>query len=95
MICNSFYGLDILFTNMACIYGLGVITLGAFNRAVTAGISSVGMTSWNKIGAFLFGPLPAGVLVLFVFIYLTGVSLKNINTNNSYPIYKTFFNSII
>jgi glycerol uptake facilitator-like aquaporin len=80
---------------MACIYGLGGITGGASNPAVAAFTSSVGMTFWNNIGAFLLGQLLAGVMALFVFIYLTGVSLKNRNTNNRYSIYKTFFNSII
>lgn len=79
---NSFYGLAIGFTIMACIYGLGGITGGAFNPAVAIGISSVGMTSWSNIGTFLAGQLLAGVLASLAFIYVTGVSLKNINTNN-------------
>lgn len=75
---KSFYGLAIGFTIMACAYGLAGITRGAFNPSV--GISSVGVTSWTNIGIFLFGQLLAGMTASFVFIYVSGVSLKNSNT---------------
>lgn len=71
---NSYYGLAIGFTIMACAYGLGGITGGAFNPAVALGISAIGMTSWGNILAFLLGQLLAGVAAAFVFKYVTASS---------------------
>ncbi|MBU0696795.1 MAG: aquaporin [Bacteroidetes bacterium] len=71
---NSYYGLAIGFTIMACAYGLGGITGGAFNPAVALGISAIGMTSWGNILAFLLGQLLAGVAAAFVFKYVTALS---------------------
>ena len=73
---NSFYGLAIGFTIMACAYGLGGITGGAFNPAVAVGISAIGMTTWANILAFLLGQLLAGVAAAFVFKYVTDDTLK-------------------
>lgn len=73
---NSFYGLAIGFTIMACTYGLGGITGGAFNPAIAVGISAIGMTSWSNIASFLIGQLLAGVLAAFVFMYVSDVSFK-------------------
>jgi aquaporin Z len=75
---KSFYGFAIGFTIMACAYGLGEITRGAFNPAVD--ISSVSLISWSNTGTFFFGQLLAGVVASFVFIYVIVVSLKNTNT---------------
>ncbi len=77
---NSFYGLAIGFTIMACVYGLGGITGGAFNPAVALGISVIGRTSWGNITAFLLGQLLAGVAAAFVFKYVA-VSSKTKEDN--------------
>lgn len=67
---NSFYGLAIGFTIMACTYGLGGITGGAFNPAVALGISAIGMTTWGNILAFLLGQLAAGVAAALLYMYV-------------------------
>lgn len=53
------------------------------------------MIFWSNIKTFLFAQSLASVVALFAFIFVTNGSLKNINTNNNYSIFKTFFNSII
>jgi len=67
---NSFYGLAIGFTVMACAYGLGGVTGGAFNPSVAIGVSFAEMTSWSNIGTFLVGQSAAATLaaVLFKFV---------------------------
>ncbi len=92
---NSFYGLAIGFTIMACVYGLGGIIGGAFNPSVAPGISVIGMTSWGNITAFLLSQLLAGVAAAFVFKYVAVSQKQKSITNNNYTIFKTFFNSII
>lgn len=67
---NSFYGLAIGFTVMACAYALGGITGGAFNPAVATGVSVIGMTAWGNFAAFLAGQLAAGILAALVFKYV-------------------------
>lgn len=79
---NSFYGLAIGFTIMACTYGLGGITGGAFNPAVALGISTIGMTSWSNILTFLIGQLLAGVAAAFLFMYVSSISLKKKSLSN-------------
>jgi len=69
---NSFYGLAIGFTIMACAYGLGGVTGGAFNPAVAVGVSLAEMTTWENIGTFLVGQLAAGVLAAVIFKYVNG-----------------------
>jgi len=69
---NSFYGLAIGFTVLACAYGLGGVTGGAFNPAVATGVSVAGMTPWANIGIFLIGQLAAGALAAIVFNMVKG-----------------------
>lgn len=69
---NSFYGLAIGFTLMACIYGPGVVTGGAFNPAVAVGISFAEMTSWSNLPAFLVGQIAAGIVAALTFKYVNG-----------------------
>ncbi len=64
---NSFYGLAIGFTVMACAYALGGITGGAFNPAVATGVSAVGMTVWANFTTFLVGQLLAGACAALLF----------------------------
>ena len=69
---NSFFGLAIGFTVMACAYGLGGVTGGAFNPAVAIGASLAEMTDWGNIGTFLVGQLAAGALAAITFKYVNG-----------------------
>src|SRR5712672_1126212 len=50
---NSFYGLAIGFTVLAGAFSAGNISGGAFNPAVAAGISVMGLSSWSNIWIYL------------------------------------------
>jgi aquaporin Z len=50
---NSFYGLAIGFTVLAGAFSVGNISGGAFNPAVAAGISVMGLSSWPNIWIYL------------------------------------------
>ncbi|MCH8330139.1 MAG: aquaporin [Bacteroidetes bacterium] len=69
---NSFYGIAIGFTIMACAYALGGVTGGAFNPAVAMGISVIGMTAWSNFAAFLIGQFAAGATAAFTFKFING-----------------------
>jgi len=64
---NSFYGLAIGFTVLACAYALGGISGGAFNPAVAVGVSVAGLFSWANIWVFLVGNFAAAALAAIVF----------------------------
>lgn len=67
---NSFYGLAIGFTVLACAFTLGAVSGGAFNPAVATGVSVAGMTSWANIWIFWVAELLAGAAAALVFNYL-------------------------
>ncbi len=69
---NSFYGLAIGFTVLACAYALGGISGGAFNPAVAVGVSVAGMSAWSNIWVFLVGNFLAGALAAFAFKFVNG-----------------------
>jgi aquaporin Z len=50
---NSFYGLAIGFTVLVGAFSVGNISGGAFNPAVAAGISVMGLSSWANIWIYL------------------------------------------
>ncbi len=64
---NSFYGLAIGFTVLACAYALGGISGGAFNPAVAVGVSVMSLSSWANIWVFLVGNFAAGAAAALVF----------------------------
>lgn len=69
---NSFYGIAIGFTVMACAYAFGAISGGAFNPAVALGITMAGFTSWSSIWILLVGTFAGGALAAFIFQYVNG-----------------------
>ncbi len=69
---NSFYGLAIGFTVLACAYALGGISGGAFNPAVALGVSVAGMSAWSNIWVFLVGNFLAGAAAAFLFKFVNG-----------------------
>ena len=64
---NSYFGLAIGFTVMACAYALGGISGGAFNPAVAVGISVAKMSAWANIWIFLVANFAAGALAAIVY----------------------------
>ena len=50
---NSFYGLAIGFTVLVGAFSVGNISGGAFNPAVAAGLSVMGLLSWPNIWIYL------------------------------------------
>ncbi len=69
---NSFYGLAIGFTVLACAYALGGISGGAFNPAVAVGISVAEMSSWSNIWIFLVGNFAAAAAAAYTFLFVNG-----------------------
>ena len=69
---NSYYGLAIGFTVIACAYAFGGISGGAFNPAVALGITMAGYTSWASIWIFIVANFAGGVLGAFLFQYVHG-----------------------
>ena len=67
---NSYYGLAIGFTVLACAYGLGGVSGGAFNPAVAAGVIASGLSGMGNIAGFLIGQLLAGAAAAFVFKFV-------------------------
>jgi aquaporin Z len=64
---NSFYGLAIGFTVLACAYALGGVSGGAFNPAVAAGVTTAGMSSISNIWIFLLADFLGGAVAAFAF----------------------------
>src|ERR1700726_717529 len=57
---NSFYGLAIGFTVLVGAFSVGNISGGAFNPAVAAGISSMGLSPWPNIWIYLVADFVGG-----------------------------------
>jgi len=68
---NSFYGLAIGFTVLACAFSLGGYSGGAFNPAVAAGITTMGLNSVGNLWIHLLGELAGGALAAVVFRYVS------------------------
>lgn len=67
---NSFYGLAIGFTVMAGAFAVGDISGGAFNPAVAAGITAMGLLPLTSIWLYLVANLAAGAVAAMVFLAL-------------------------
>jgi aquaporin Z len=64
---NSFYGLAIGFTVLACAFALGDYSGGAFNPAVAIGITAMGLNALSNIWIHLVAELAAGAAAALVF----------------------------
>ena len=64
---NSFYGLAIGFTVMVGAFSVGNISGGAFNPAVAAGISVMGLSSWSNIWIYLVADFGAAAVAAGAF----------------------------
>ena len=67
---NSFYGLAIGFTVLVGAYSVGSISGGAFNPAVAAGITVMGLSSIGNIWIFLLGNLAGGAVAGLTFRFI-------------------------
>jgi len=64
---NSSYGLAIGFTVMVGAFSVGNISGGAFNPAVAAGISVMGLSSWPNIWIYLLADFAGGAVAAGAF----------------------------
>jgi aquaporin Z len=64
---NSFYGLAIGFTVLVGAFSVGNISGGAFNPAVAAGISVMGLSSWPNIWIYLVADFAGGAVAAGAF----------------------------
>lgn len=64
---NSFYGLAIGATVMACAFSVGSISGGAFNPAVAIGAAFMGLIQWGNIWVHLFAEFIGGALACVAF----------------------------
>ena len=64
---NSFYGLAIGFTVMVGAFSVGNISGGAFNPAVAAGISVMGLSAWPNIWIYLVAEFVGGAVAAGAF----------------------------
>lgn len=69
---NSFYGIAIGFTLMACVHTFGQLSGGAFNPAVALGITMAGYTSWTSIWIYLVANFAGGAAAAFLFQFVNG-----------------------
>jgi aquaporin Z len=67
---NSNYGLAIGFTVLTGAYAVGGISGGAFNPAVAAGITAMGLSKLANIWIFLVADLAGGAGAGLVFNFL-------------------------
>jgi len=68
---NSFYGLAIGFTVLVGAFSVGNISGGAFNPAVAAGISVIGLSSWPNIWIYLVADFAGGAVAAGAFKSVT------------------------
>ncbi len=64
---NSFYGLAIGFTVVACAFALGGYSGGAFNPAVAVGITTMGLNAPANIWIHLVADFAGGAAAAYVF----------------------------
>ena len=68
---NSFYGVAIGFTVLVGAFSVGNISGGAFNPAVAAGISVMGLSSWSNIWIYLLAEFAGGAVAAGAFKVLS------------------------
>jgi aquaporin Z len=64
---NSYYGLAIGFTVLIGAYAGGAISGGAYNPAVAAGISTMGLSAWSNIWIFIVGNFAGAALAAVIY----------------------------
>lgn len=74
---NSFYGLAIGFTLVACAFALGPYSGGAFNPAVATGLVAMGLASVSSLWIYLLGNLAGGAAAAVAFRFLSADDAKD------------------
>jgi len=76
---NSFYGLAIGFTVLVGAFSVGNISGGAFNPAVAAGASVIGLSSWPNIWIYLVADFAGAAVAAGAFKILNPAEAESIN----------------
>jgi aquaporin Z len=74
---NSYYGLAIGFTVVIGAFAGGAISGGAYNPAVAAGVSVMGLSTWPNIWIFLVGNFAGAALAAWVYKIANPEEYKN------------------
>ena len=80
---NSFYGLAIGFTVLVGAFSVGNISGGAFNPAVAAGISVMGLSSWPNIWIYLVADLAGGAVAAGAFKIVSPAEREDVRRPDS------------
>jgi aquaporin Z len=80
---NSTYGLAIGFTVLVGAFSVGNISGGAFNPAVAAGISVMGLSSWPNIWIYLVADFAGGAAAAGVFKALSPADREDVHRPDS------------
>jgi len=80
---NSFYGLAIGFTVLVGAFSVGNISGGAFNPAVAAGISVMGLSSWSNIWIYLLADFAGGAVAAGAFKALSPADREDVHRPDS------------
>jgi aquaporin Z len=80
---NSFYGLAIGFTVLVGAFSVGNISGGAFNPAVAAGISVMGLSSWTNIWIYFVAEFAGGAVAAGAFKALNPADREDVHQPDS------------
>jgi aquaporin Z len=80
---NSFYGLAIGFTVLVGAFSVGNISGGAFNPAVAAGISVMGLSAWANIWIYLLADFVGAAVAAGAFKALNPADLEDVHRADS------------
>jgi aquaporin Z len=80
---NSFYGLAIGFTVLVGAFSVGNISGGAFNPAVAAGISVMGLSSWPNLWIYLVAEFVGAAVAAGAFHALNPADREGVNRPDS------------
>ena len=80
---NSFYGLAIGFTVLVGAFSVGNISGGAFNPAVAAGISVMGLSAWSNIWIYLLADFAGAAVAAGAFKALNPSEREDVHRPDS------------
>jgi aquaporin Z len=80
---NSFYGLAIGFTVLVGAFSVGNISGGAFNPAVAAGISILGLSSWANLWIYVVADFAGSAVAAGAFRALNGADAEDVQLPDS------------